>query len=425
MVEELKPLKGVKKHHILNFPLIKHQRGETLIKTLSILSNGLARGDVNLNYFPRTTHLYKVDLQLLQQIISEVQNNPSFTQSAIIHSSSDLGLTHKIKAEHQDGAVLYFDGLYIRVTRHITSDSLELKDLPSKTGYPSYEDGVINEFVACIQEIFPEVNVFGFPQYVYYTISDVNWGKLGLRREGDAQLRLVITDPNYFRITALTSFKRGGEFHVYLGEEDRVHQMIAHDFFMYQEIENFIDFYDIKLRKIIDYQNKLKSDLGGVISPIWKINIKHKMWDNAKKALTFAYETKDLVYKGKLLVRTIENIIEKKLAFFNVPRQLWVESEKKDPQEKVPYPCKHFFEFRLADSKIEKVSEEPINPFYVGAFQTLDKKIKYVSTFVDEIYERERDLITAFQTEFALYAVWISLIALIIAILALFLNIIK
>lgn len=410
-------ISGIKKHNIMQFPTIRNKRRETMEQTLYALSSE----EPGYWLFPRTTHLYKSDLEILRRILQEVKANSNFTSSDMVHSSSDLGLTHKIQATHRTGAVLFFDGLYVRVTRAITSDEFNLSDLLPRTGIPKDEREVINDFTSCVQKVFPKENIYGRRFYNYYTIDKTNWEKIGVQRQGDAQLRLVINDPNYVTVTALIFTKWGEDFHVYLGDEDRIHQMIAHDFFMDQEIESFIGFYNAKHKDVVKLQNTVLTDFGGVISPVWRLDKKRRKWNSVKEAMKSIYAIKDLTEKGKLLTRAINSVIEKKWAFFNGPRQIWIVGEEEDKEEKIQHAMPHFFESRLKDSKLGKISDS-INPFYQHTFDQLEKKIELVSDEVDEIYQRERDLLTAFQTEFSLYAVWFSLIAIVIAIISLIIR---
>ena len=129
---------------------------------------------------------------------------------------------------------------------------------------------------------------------------------------------------------------------------------------------------------------------------------------------------KDLTEKGRLLTAAIKSVIEKNWAFFNGPRQIWLAGEEQDKEEKIQHAMTHFFEIRLEGSKLKEISDSPSSPFYQHTYDQLNGKVEFVSDKVDEIYQRERDLLTAFQTEFSLYAVWFSLIALIVAIISLF-----
>lgn len=405
-------LEGIRKHTVIWFPVIRESRRETLEETLESLSSE-ERLAPNYSHFPRTTYLYKSDTKALQEILFKLKHDPDFISSDILHSASDLGLTHRIKVTEKSGSILFFDGLCIRLTRTVSPERLNLEDLLSKTGVPQEEWKIINRFVDRIREVLPDRNIES--TYSYYTVDNTNWEKLGLERKKDAQICLVIND-----------VEQKKDFAVYLGEEDRIHQMIAHDLFIGKEIEMFINFYDRKSKDIIRYQDRLKTDFGGIISSIWRVDKKHQMWNSVKKAMKSIYAIKDLVDRGKLFSAALKSLIEKKWAFFNGPRQLWlideVENHAIDDEEKIQHPTSHFFEIRLEGSKLKEIPDSPIDPFYYADYEQLKRKIQVVSDQVDEIYKRERDLLTAFQTEFSLYAVWISIIALIIAIAALLLH---
>jgi hypothetical protein len=399
------------------FPVVKNTRRETAEKTLDILSSE----SPNYGLFPRTTHLYRSNPQVLEKILSKMKDDTGFLSSEIIHSSSDLGLVYRIKAEHKSGATLFYDGLCFRITRIISTDEFNLDSLLSKTGAPKDEMEVFNDFAKCVKYFFPEMNYFE-SSYGYYTINEANWESMGLRRQGEAHLRLVINDPRFFRITALIFHEQGKDFHVYLGEEEHTHQMIAHDFFLAQEMRMFNEIFETKLTDIARYRSKLGIDFGGIISPIWRIDEKHHMWNSAKETMKSVYAIRDTVDKGRLLVSAIRYIMEKKWAFFNGPRQIWiVGEEEQDNEEKIQHPTTHFFEVRLEGSKMQDISHSPIDPFYRSAFEELATKVNVVSNQTDEIYQRERDLLTAFQTEFSLYAVWFALGALVVALISIIL----
>jgi hypothetical protein len=411
-------LKGIRKHNIMWFPILKSTRRETGEKTLDLLNS--ESPTPNYGLFPRTTHLYKSNRQVLEKILSKAKDDTSFLSFDIVHSSSDLGLVYKVKAEHKSGATLFYDGLCLRITRTISADEFNLDTLLSKTGAPRDEMEVFNDFARCVKYFFPEKEFFE-RSYSYYTIDETNWESLGLRRQGEAHLRLLIKDPRIFRITALIFHEQGKDFDVYLGEEEQTHQMIAHDFFMIQEISMFNELFDTKLTDIARYRSKLGIDFGGVISPIWRIDEKHRMWNSAKETMKSVYGIRDIVDKGRLLVSAIRYIVEKKWAFFNGPRQIWIAGEEQDTEEKVQHPMTHFFEVRLEGSEIKDIPNSPIDPFYRSVFEELATKVNVISNQADEIYQRERDLLTAFQTEFSLYAVWFALGALVIAMISIIL----
>lgn len=407
-------LKGLKQNTLMWFPIIAQSRKETVEETLNISSTYFD------SYKPRTTHLFKSDTQVLEKILSRIQSNSNFTSSQIVHSSSDLGLTYKIEATHKTGWAFIFDGLQIRATKPLFTEKFKLETLLSKTGVPHDDWKSFNDFINCAKEVFPDKYIES--SYSYYTVEETNWEKIGLRREGDAQLCLIIKDPKYVTITAIIFTNWGKDFSVYLGDENQINEMLAHDFFIGHEIYLFINFFRAKLKDTSGYRNKLKTDFGGAIAPVYSIVKKHKSWDSVKKAMRAVYATKDFIEKGKILLVQLKKVLDNRWAFFNGPRQIWPVNEEQDREEKIQHPAKHFFEFRLEDSKIEMLSKEPTIPSYASEVQELEDTIQAVDNQIGELYERQRDLLTAFQTEFSLYAVWFAIAAIGIAIFSLLIS---
>lgn len=411
---------GIKKHHVILYPLIKNFRTESFEKTMNLLDT--EDHFSNIGYFPRTTHLYKSQTNILNDICQKVLENNAFISSEIVHSASDLGLPYKIKAVHSTKSILYFDGLHIRVTKEVSTEQFLITELSSKTRYPEYEWEVVNNFFDCVRGVYPKEDIFGLSNYRYYTFTRTNWEQLGLKREGtpSPQVRLIINDPRIVTITALVFAKKGKDYQVYFGEEDTVHQMIGHDLFIEYEINCFTEVFNNKLLLLMDYQKKMVNDFYGIMTNFWHIFKKHKLWNEVKAALRSIYIIQDIIERGLLLLRTIENLIENKVTFFNGPRQIWLAGEVQDHEEKIQHSIKNFFEIKLLDNKLDINSQNVIDPIYSDAYGLLKKKVAYISDYCKELYARERDILTAYQTEFTLYAVWIALLALLIAVLTVF-----
>jgi hypothetical protein len=404
-------LKGLKKNTLIWFPVIAQKRKESVEYTLNNFSTYFDA------YKPRTTHLFKSDKQTLEKILPKIQSNGNFVASQILHSSSDLGLTHKLEAVHKNGWVFCFDGLQIRATKTIFLGELKLDTLLEKTGVPHEDSNTFNDFTNCINEVFPNVNIES--SYSYYTVEETNWEKIGLRREGDAQLRLIVNDPHYVTITAINFTNWGKDFCVYIGDENQINERLAHDSFIGHEIFLFTSFFRDKYNEANNYRNNCKTDFGGAIAPVWNILKKHQSWNNVKKAMRAVYSTKDFIEKGKILLAQLEKTVDNRWAFFNGPRQIWLMNEEQDFEEKIQYPTKHFFEFRLEDLKVKRLSDQPVKPSYANDVQEFGDTINAIDDQIGELYERQRDLLTAFQTEFSLYAVWFAIGAIGIAILSL------
>jgi hypothetical protein len=210
----------------------------------------------------------------------------------------------------------------------------------------------------------------------------------------------------------------GKEFDVYIGAEDTIHQMLAHDYFMDFELKRYRNFFNKKINTLHDYQTSIVTDFGGIISSPWKIVEKNRKWHNVKETMKSIYQIKDQTEKGKLLCMTINNIIDERIAFHNIPITDWISDEKPDPQEKTQKAIKHFFEIKIENGKYI-IPDSPQKPKYENESLHLVNKIKYLNEINKEIYERVRDLLVGYQTEFSLYAVWLAIIAVFIAIFSL------
>ena len=180
----------------------------------------------------------------------------------------------------------------------------------------------------------------------------------------------------------------------------------------------FINFFRARHQDASAYRNTLKTDFGGAMAPVYSIVKKHKSWNSVKANMRAVYATKDFIEKGKVLLAQLKKVLDNKWAFFNGPRQIWLIDEEQDSEEKIQHPTKHFFECRLEDSKIKMLSKEPAIPSYAYDVQELENILQAVDSQIGELYERQRDLLTAFQTEFSLYAVWFAIAAVGIALLS-------
>jgi len=416
---EVMVFKGIKLHYLYQFPLLVEFRQESVKESLQVLYGG-ANHSNNQGYYPRTTHLYKANLDLFSKIVELLENDPNFSDIKIVHKSSDLGLTHHIQAEYLDGSILFYDGLLIKVTKIIYNSRFNISELLSLTGCSNFSNDAINSFFELIEQKIGTINRWGYSTCYYYTIDEINWDRLGLQRVGNPQILLKIIDPSRMIITSSDTFKNG-QFNVYLGEEDVINQMICQDFFIGLEIKNYTQFYNEQLEIVNIYQNRLREDFGGLISSIFKILHKHRSWNEVKNALISLFEIKEYLERGTLLLRDIQYQIEKKGAFYNTPRQIWFGDEEKDCEEKIPRCISQFFIAKINDDKIEIQTDNEKNLqsefHYLSEFYNLKNNILHLKDLVEKIYKIEHDLLTGYQTEFAIYAVWIAIVALLITLL--------
>lgn len=413
MENEKKEFKGLKKHTVCTLPLLKDQRKESLEYTLTSSSDFSSS-------FPRTTHLYKSDKTTLEAICEKVGG--SFMSANILHESSDLGLVYKIVIEHENGYVFAFDGLYLRITQVLSDDYFNLLDLLPLACEPAIEYNIIDSFVnQFVKPLYSKAIQYSIPNS-YYTIDEVDFEKIGLTRINNAQAVLILNYPNYFTISPSNSVKQGKKFRVYIGDEDRINQMIAHDFFMDYEIELFSNFFREQLNCVLGYQKELKNCFDGAFEPIWKINIKKKKWDRMKEILISLYKVMELIEKGQLCSEAIHKIVENKIAFFNIPRQIWSHGEEMDEEEKIPYSTNHFFVIEVENNELKQSSKSPVKPSYFYRVESLQHQLIKLKNITTDLYNKEKDLVSMYQTEFALDSVKIASVALMVSFTAILLT---
>jgi len=415
-------LRGIKEHHISMLPIYKSKRKETLEYTLSNVN--MEAVEENFSIIPRTTHLYKADVKVLFKINDLVLASGDFSSSKVENESSDLGLSHKIIAIHNSGVEVYFDGLFLRATKNITGDETNLDEIASEIGVPKKLEKVVFTFGEIVNNSDDENIWRPNPHYWYYTINEVNWKQMEINRIGNAQVKIVLNDPKYMTFYSWGDATRGKDFDVYLGDEETIHQMLGHDYFIYEELVSFINFFNEKIDKILEFQTNIVSDFGGILSSPWRILEKNRKWSSVKETMRSIYQILDYSEKGKFFSNIITAIIEKKIAYHNIPITIWEINSKPNPEEKTQISGSHFWEIKYDDGKLV-FPDSAQKPIYESESLQLKNKIDYLSEISLQIYERVRDLLTAFQTEFSLYAVWLAIIAVILTILPIALSSIK
>jgi len=123
----------------------------------------------------------------------------------------------------------------------------------------------------------------------------------------------------------------------------------------------------------------------------------------SKKAIKSIYAINDAAFKGNFLKQGLDDIVKEKQAFEIISGGSSIR--------------RHFLAFYIDPSGLVKTGT--VEPFYANRLSTLENKYKYLQDISKEVYTRERDLLTGFQTEFSIYALLISVLATLIAIIAL------
>jgi hypothetical protein len=198
--------------------------------------------------------------------------------------------------------------------------------------------------------------------------------------------------------------------------------MIAHETFIIKEVRDFIQFVEEKRDRLNAVKKAILDELNGAIAPLHKLGLKHKNWNSIKNSWKTLGEVRKSLAQFDLLVQAYEYILENRWAFFNGPRQIWIAGEEQDSQEKVQHPCANFFGAKLEDSKIIGISEKPDKPMYTSEVLKLKDLVSTTKNELEPVLNEANTLLTIFQTEFSLYAVWLAVLALIISLVSIVIS---
>ena len=227
-------------------------RHSMLIST--VLSNRIKSIEESLmdkyDLIPTPNQVYEENKELLERIKEYIKEDNNFRSVLIENKSSDLGFPYRMKIEHKNGTIIVFDGISIRSSKIVNDKNIKMEDLLKETGYPSDYDE-INDFNECIKKNL-DVRYLRYTPYSYYTIKETNWEKIGIKWNGqEGEICLIINDPNRFELFFPQKYvKTGEDFHIYLGNENKIHQRISHDYFIKRELENMKDIIKINWKSI-------------------------------------------------------------------------------------------------------------------------------------------------------------------------------
>jgi hypothetical protein len=417
-----KSLNNLEKHQVGTFTIPLFARRENIEETITIFDS--TRGPAeNSSILIRATHLYMAIPEKLEQLRQSLLKNQNFVHVELLHQSSDIGLTHKIFVRHKSGKELYYDGIMYRLTEVIHADDFGLDEIEKLAGYKGSFDPIVVEFENSLMEVIPLPHIYSHSSLNFYTASPKSWEEVGIKAEGDPHLRLACKDMNIITITALIFSEAGKNYYVYLGERTSTLQMIAHETFISMELRSFIAFVEEKRKTLHTVKKAMLEELNGAIAPLYKLGLKHKNWNSIKNSWKTLGEIRKTLAQFDLLVQAYEHIVENRWAFFNGPRQIWLADEEKDEQEQIQHPCPNFFNAKVENSSITDVSEKPDKPMYTGKTIEIKNLITTTKDELEPILGEENTLLTIFQTEFSLYAVWLAVVALVISLVSIIISI--
>jgi len=391
--------KGYKFHVLTLCPLLTRRKSiESIIDTIDVDKKN------HTSYTaPTVVEIYKSDETLLKRISDNIDSD-IFPENVIEQKESDLGLKPYIKLLHKSKARLFYDGISIRVTWEISDKTFSSNELLKIMESEKPHEDIVKDFLDSLKKICPEgsenYKIINNPwsSNSYYTINKTNWYALPskVRKVVDNYLNTNRDNPE-IRLADETN-----PGYIYFGEEANIHQIIAHDLFYAYEFDNFIKFFFGKINIIMEYQKELRKNFCGLLSA-FKFNFGILIaWKNVKNALKTIYDINNFAYRGKILSESfIRDIVDKNKAFNNLGIRSHFEymSLFKDGE----------------NANYRNVSYTP-KSFFAPQLKDLKENCEILYNISTDIYDKERDVMTAFSTQFTLYAVEVAIIAIIIAI---------
>lgn len=417
-----KQLVNLEKHQIGWFftnlsPLTLPPRRESIEKTLSLFD--ASRGPLeNAGILSRATHLYKPRAKDFERLCQALSHNPNFNHVEILHQSSDLGLPNKILARHISGKEIIYDGVIYRLTNSVHAEEFDLNELEKLAGYKGSFDPDLTHFENSLSEVTSLPHIYSHVSYNLYTVSPTDWENIGIRVEGDPHLRLRCRDMNIITITALVYDEVGKDYFVYLGDRETTLQMFAHEVFNAMELVSYNQYAEKERDSLHIVRKSTAEETASATAPFYRLDRKHKNWNSIKSSWNTLSEIRKSLASFDLLIQAYEKVIENRWAYINLPRQIWLAGEVRDDQEKIANPCPNFFEGKLENGKVADISDKPSEPIYTRKQVELKNLIQIIKDELTPSFDDETTLLTVYQTEFSLYAVWLAVLALFISLVS-------
>ena len=252
--------------------------------------------------------------------------------------------------------------------------------------------------------------------YSFYTANVNDWKPLGIQNSGDAQLRLLVNDKNIITITALVYSEVGKLYPLYVGDTKIIRTMNSHDLFFASEYRRFSDHVDHVRGNVSNALEAISISMSDVTDSIFYFYKKHKSWLGAKRGINSVHQIRKGLHKYNLFIKSLDEVIDERWASRNAPKQIWLEDEEMDDQWLNSHWQLNFFQGKLEDGKIIDLEERPIKPGYSSTAMELKQKVTLLSNEIDKTQNDGRDLLSAIQAEFSMYAVWLAISAIFVSI---------
>ena len=354
-------------------------------------------------FYPEPAKIYKID----EDILLECQKSlpEGFIQSDILRETSDLGLPYTLFAKYPNGVEFRYDGILIRITKKIASGPIDKQTLVEYHCYYDEDQYIADKFASNLHSLSNTKYLeYYLSKMDIFTFAKVNYKELRLKRTGPSQACIKILDPKTQNIERLRYL------FVYFGEEDIIFQMLAHDIFLHSEIGRVSMFFSEKQDKLMYILGNMKDDFYG-LQPIKHQGVlreilhKYRKWQEVNKTLWEIMNVFELIVLGEYYIQSLDHLVSNRLALYN-----WNISVSREISQ--------FTECQIKDNKlVVSNQDQPCTvPLYERDLSSLCDKLRFIYKINKRVYSWERDILSTYQNEFALYAVIIAIFTLCITI---------
>lgn len=407
------PFQGARLHCMGYFPINLLERRETYEKTLDLFEISPEFSD-NTNILNRPTHVFHSSREIFEQLKQKALEDEDFTHVEIVEAWSDLGFPCYLYANHKSGEEVFYDGIIFRITSNITNKEFHLQDAASLMGYPPHPKSIppLNGVLKKVNNDLP-FSVFTFS--LFYTALKTDWNLLKVKAYGEPSMQLPLIDPNFVRITALKYAEYGGKFYFYIGDYQKTLQLIAHDLYQSNEIENWKKYISQKTEKAKDCLQQASDAFTALSKSFWRLRYKLCAWSEVKKDFTYLLQESPSLFRYELLLNAYKGIAKENLSSVNGMRQIFISNDDWDNRAAISHWEKYFFKGEIKDNKIINISEKPISPGYTDKINSLESSVEVLKKSVSKSFDLTKDLFASAQTEFSAYSIWFAILAIVVS----------
>jgi hypothetical protein len=369
----------------------------------------------------RATHLYYSNelVKELEAIAEKLNENKKITKVRVLHETSLSGIPYQIRAEYiydKELINIAFDGICFFMTIDKSGSFSTLNDVIKATGS---ELGFRNECLYIVKQ-------FGFEIYVlhdpFWDIEIDSISSIGLSTDTEyPAIKFVCNDETFMTLTNYGDKmvgSSGRRYYVYVAESKKfIRDRLMHEDIVNNELNSFCNLIKNNNRAAIDASIKILSCLKSMPGNIITFARRTRNWQKLKGIPSFLLDIESRLPKYKGFVDLLTKEMEKRNAFINVPKTIWVNGENHDEKLNVTRDVPNFYILEYNNGKILNTEKIPCKPAYSYMMDELKEELDKMSFSVSEALSKMNNAISLYSTNFGFDALWIAIIAIIIAII--------